>query len=227
MSRTPPPAPLDELARLAALGLRVAELMHELRQPVCAIKGSLQVQVAQGAPLPMAQIQELLSQMVHIERIVDLVGWTGRRPRFDVQPLALLPIASAVVDALQPRARALGTSLVIEPDAEQMAMADAVVVYQAIYNLVVNALDVARSRVSVRVAAGVIEVVDDGPGVHPAIVDRLFEPFVTTKPVGEGTGLGLSLSRRQLDAVGGSLELRSTSEQGSCFVMRVRLPSGA
>ena len=54
-----------------------------------------------------------------------------------------------------------------------------------------------------------VEIEDDGPGIDPALRERLFEPFVTSKPAGRGTGLGLPISRRIVQECGGSLEVRS------------------
>jgi signal transduction histidine kinase len=80
-------------------------------------------------------------------------------------------------------------------------------------NLVDNALDAARSRVTV--AAGrrghsvVVRVVDDGPGLPPEIRERIFDPFFTTKPVGQGTGLGLDIARRLVLRHHGAIEVDS------------------
>ena len=77
----------------------------------------------------------------------------------------------------------------------------------------VEALEGSGGSVRVRMRRGestvAIEIEDDGPGIDPALRDRLFEPFVTSKPAGRGTGLGLPISRRIVQESGGSLELRS------------------
>lgn len=62
-------------------------------------------------------------------------------------------------------------------------------------------------------------VEDDGPGVSPEVAARLFEPFVTTKPVGEGTGLGLAVCRGLVEGVGGTIELSRGDRGGACFVV--------
>src|SRR5205823_1210576 len=83
-----------------------------------------------------------------------------------------------------------------------------------------------RGRVQVRTApAGsdiIIEVHDDGPGIPPAIAGQIFEPFFSTKEVGQGTGLGLSIGLGIAEAHGGSLSLASSSA-GACF--RLTLPA--
>jgi signal transduction histidine kinase len=94
-------------------------------------------------------------------------------------------------------------------------------------NLVDNAIDAVASGGSVRVSARreadavVVRVVDDGPGVPPELVGRIFEPFYTTKPVGEGTGLGLAIARSLVGQHEGEIEL--TSRPGHTE-FRVTLP---
>jgi two-component system C4-dicarboxylate transport sensor histidine kinase DctB len=67
-------------------------------------------------------------------------------------------------------------------------------------------------------------VVDRGPGISPGVLPRLFEPFVTAKPAGDGMGLGLFVSRHLLRAAGGDLRLLSTGPTGTTF--RMLLPPG-
>jgi CheY-like chemotaxis protein len=80
-------------------------------------------------------------------------------------------------------------------------------------------------RTSVEDDQVVIEVTDDGSGIAPELQARVFEPFFSTKPVGKGMGLGLSISRDMVSAFGGSISLRSDLGKGTTF--RVTLPSAA
>jgi signal transduction histidine kinase len=106
-------------------------------------------------------------------------------------------------------------------------------VQQVVLNLVLNAEQAMRSareggtlsvttKLSGDGGAVVVEVKDDGPGVPAALAGRVFEPFFSTKEVGEGTGLGLSIAMGIAQAHGGSLELIPTSV-GACF--RLTLPA--
>jgi signal transduction histidine kinase len=70
-----------------------------------------------------------------------------------------------------------------------------------------------------------IEVEDNGPGVSPEVRDHLFEPFATTKPVGEGTGLGLAVCRGLVEAAGGTIEMDPAYQGGARFV--IELPIAA
>lgn len=99
---------------------------------------------------------------------------------------------------------------------------------QVVVNLLVNAVHALGNRGEIRLSTyrqddwAVIEVSDDGPGIAPEALDRIFEPYFTTKAVGEGTGLGLSLSYAIVADHGGKLEVESPPGQGATF--RVMLP---
>ena len=99
---------------------------------------------------------------------------------------------------------------------------------QLVLNLVLNAVDALDGGGRVRVtaapsAAGGVQLVveDNGPGVAIAVRDRLFEPFVTTKEVGKGTGLGLAVCRGLVEAVGGSIALDPDFSDGARFVVEL------
>ena len=96
---------------------------------------------------------------------------------------------------------------------------------QVILNLVMNAADAVGPGGNVRVAAALTNgkvrllVEDDGPGVDPRVRAQLFEPFVTTKDVGKGTGLGLAVCRGLVEAAGGSITLDTEYGRGARFVI--------
>jgi signal transduction histidine kinase len=72
-----------------------------------------------------------------------------------------------------------------------------------------------------------VEIRDDGPGIDPEELPRIFEPFHTTKAAGRGTGLGLAISRRIVSEHGGTLEVESSPGAGARFAIRLPLPGGA
>jgi len=67
----------------------------------------------------------------------------------------------------------------------------------------------------------IVEVADTGPGIHPAHIDRIWDPFFTTKPVGKGTGLGLSITQRVVSRHGGRIQVESTLGQGARFTVEL------
>jgi signal transduction histidine kinase len=66
-----------------------------------------------------------------------------------------------------------------------------------------------------------ISIADNGPGIPDAIKDKIFQPFFTTKPAGQGTGLGLSLGYDIVSAHGGAVEVSSTEGEGTVFTVRL------
>jgi signal transduction histidine kinase len=104
---------------------------------------------------------------------------------------------------------------------------------QVFFNLIVNAGQAipeerrASGTVTVRTRAGaqgeaVVEVLDNGVGIPPPVRARLFEPFFTTRRAGEGTGMGLTIAKALIEALGGRIEVESQPGEGACF--RVVLP---
>jgi signal transduction histidine kinase len=102
---------------------------------------------------------------------------------------------------------------------------------QVFLNLLINAIQAIDEGGSIEVRTradgdGVaITVGDDGPGIDPQHWDRIYDPFFTTKPVGEGTGLGLAISREIVRRHGGSIDVDSVPGTGTWF--RVRIPVGS
>jgi C4-dicarboxylate-specific signal transduction histidine kinase len=92
-------------------------------------------------------------------------------------------------------------------------------------NLLINARDAIgeSDKREIRVESSVEErqvclaITDSGPGIAEEVAERLFDPFVTTKPVGKGTGLGLSVSRSIIEGFGGTLQAENNTTGGACF----------
>ena len=98
------------------------------------------------------------------------------------------------------------------------------------FNLMTNAADAGARSLGILIEETGTEVhltlVDDGSGVPEAIRPRLFEPFVSSKPPGKGTGLGLHICKTLLNSVGADIELLDTSPQGSRFHITWRKAPG-
>jgi len=113
----------------------------------------------------------------------------------------------------------------VEGDADQLQ--------QLLLNLAMNALDVVPRRGSLEIElrlpqSGWVEVrvSDSGPGIAPALLTRVFEPFFSGKDSGLGLGLGLTVSRRIAEDHGGSLDAFNRPEGGACFVLRLPVSQG-
>ncbi|MGK2952138.1 MAG: sensor histidine kinase, partial [Thiobacillus sp.] len=134
----------------------------------------------------------------------------ARAPALTNQAVDLAELARAFSRLVAPLARRQGIRIEVA-DGDAPAWADPSRIEQILFNLVTNATQAGAHRIELIPAAGVIDIVDDGPGVAAEMQARLFDPFVTSKPQGQGTGLGLAICRRLAEEMGGALELAETA----------------
>jgi two-component system sensor kinase FixL len=170
----------------------------------------------------LAKIEsEALRAGESVERLRDFLA----KGDMQLAPLTLGEAARRVAGALVDEARVQHVELRVDAQPETSIVADRVQVEQILVNLIRNGIEAAaertsgEKRVSVRISQSDsetrVDVEDNGPGVAPEIVGRLFEPFTTSKP--RGMGLGLLLSRQIVESLGGSLWCERTGPTGAHF----------
>ncbi len=224
---------MTHVARLSTMGEMTNGLAHELNQPLTAI-----AMYAQAAERLMTQAhpgeEDVISALHHIAAQALRAGEIIRRLRAMVrnretreEPVDLNELLHELVVLAEADARLHHVHVRLDlATTPPKVMADPIQLQQVLLNLVRNAieavadLETPRRLVTLRTtrtASGDAEVSvsDLGPGVDPAIRDRLFDAFFTTKP--EGTGLGLAISRSIIENHGGRLTLRPNQPVGSCF----------
>jgi signal transduction histidine kinase len=196
------------------------------------------VEAEVGLEEAAATLAELVAIVVEgLERTSRLVsdlrdfGAPGEREHAPLDLRAVLDSTLTMLGPLFSRSR-VRVEREIAPDLP-LVTGDASALKQLLLNLLKNAAEVLEERggtVRITAARGtegrgvVVSVADDGPGIDPALAERVFEPFFTTKPAGRGTGLGLSICRRIAEAHDGALEVVSTPGAGATFTLR--LPGG-
>lgn len=201
----------------AVLGRFAAELSHEIRNPLTAIKISLQglERDAREGRIPEASLASVRMALREIRRLDDAVRVALRagRPAAEPMPVALHGVVTEAVDLLAPQAAAQGVTIRRALDAgRDECLGDAEALRGALVNILLNAVEAMPKGgiVSVTTAARPgetieIRVADEGPGIPPELRERIFKPFFTTKD--GGTGLGLSLALQTARAHGGTLSL--------------------
>lgn len=215
--------------------LMMSYLAHEIGNPLNGVINLTALMLLPGAdPLTPEQARRLravkdcadvLSRLM--SDALDLARWEAGQ--FALR-LAALPVGEAVaycIDTLRPAAQAAGVTLA-EPsgDLGALVMADGTRLRQSLHNLVNNACKYGRPGGTVRidVLAGdqqvTVDVMDDGPGIAPENLDRLFEPFDRLGRRGSaGHGLGLAVTRMLVQAMGGRIQVTSTEGVGSRFTL--------
>lgn len=210
------PAPgqqLLETGRMAELGMLTASLIHELRQPLFALKAYAEM-LRQRPDLAEEFAQHLLDQAHTMEQLLEGYGDFSRRPSENPEMLDVrAPLQSALV-ILERRAYAADVILDVELPSMPCVRGSGLALQQAIVNLGANAIDAVKGREGAKVRLFCrqegervcIAVVDNGPGFPSSMRENPFEAFRTTKP--GGTGLGLVLTRQLIGNSGGEIFLK-------------------
>jgi len=222
--------------RLASVGRLSAGLAHEIGNPIAALLG-LEDLLLQGG-LSESEQHDFLGRIrketerIHIvlRDLLDFARAEAPREAGPDQPGAVSQAIDDVVALVKPQRSFRDIELRVDaPATLPRVTLGHERIMQVLLNLLMNAADatgpagkvVLRAETS---GSGVrLTIEDNGPGIHPTIRDRLFEPFVTTKEVGKGTGLGLAACRGLVESVEGTIQIDETYEKGARFV--VELPS--
>jgi PAS domain S-box-containing protein len=231
--------------KLAALGQLAAGVMHEINNPLatiaaCAESLSLIPSVTENSGVqtgsPPSELLRIIDMEVHrCKKIVNgLLDFARPKPA-SRQPLDLNTVVQHTLFLLQhhPQYKRVKVVTELEESTPIMVHGDADQLVQVMLALTINALDATAlgQRIVIRTRAhrgtevaphGILEVVDEGPGIPRAHQSKVFEPFFTTKPKGQGTGLGLAISYGIVSDHGGLLELVPGELPGATF--RVSIP---
>ena len=223
-----------QAARLASVGEMASGLAHEIKNPLHGIGGALSL-IGERSPDPA--VREVVGEMQgQLKRVVQLVSdmlhfAKPRRPHFEQVALSELVDKTLLLLQAQVEKHNQTVQRLYEPPLPVVS-ADREKLQQVLLNLLLNAIQAAGpdGQVTVRLrweseaGALVVQVQDSGPGVDPTVATRIFEPFYTTKPT--GNGLGLPVSRLLAEQHGGSLCLRpSAPGAGACFELRLPAPA--
>jgi two-component system, LuxR family, sensor kinase FixL len=232
-------AELLHASRLSVMGQMASTMAHELNQPLTAVMNYLEaaLRLLEGGPQSPERIGGLVSRAVaQAERAGDVIrklrqfvskGETERRPE-SLNMLVEEALALGLVGARQ-----LGIRVSLDLDhGLPPVLVDGVQIQQVVLNLVRNAIEameaVERRELNIATRAiaegntAEVRVADSGPGIAPEIADRLFQPFVTSKPA--GMGLGLSICREIVEAHQGRLSVAPTPSGGTVFWLTLPMP---
>lgn len=221
--------------RLAAIGQTMAGLAHESRNAFQRSQAALETLALEledrpNASLLLGRIQRAHDHLLHLyEEVLQF----AKPVHLDLRQCDIVEIAEATCRHVVQAAKANSDCVKVSLRGQTRSLvADAFAVEQILRNLIENAMVVSPADKPVEVAISAtwqgdrpslqVEVIDEGPGIPPENLDRIFEPFFSTRS--RGTGLGLPIARRLAEAHGGSLELK-TGPFGTTAVLVLPLVS--
>ena len=217
-------------SRLVALGTMLSGVAHELNNPLSNISTSCQILLEEHKDLPPDMCHDLLAQIdgevLRAQRIVSTLLDFAREKQYDRQPTPARQLVDEVLQltrSLTPPDATIttdiGEALLVDVDRQRFQ--------QVLINLLQNAADVigpgGRIHIDARRESNGtrISVADNGPGISPEDLPRIFDPFFSTKAVGKGTGLGLFIVHEIIGQHGGTVSVDSQPGQGTRFSIHI------
>lgn len=217
-------------SRLVALGTMLSGVAHELNNPLSNISTSCQILLEEHDDLPPEMCHDLLAQIdgevLRAQRIVSTLLDFAREKQYDRHPTPARQLVEEVLQltrSLTPPDATIttdiGEDLLIDVDRQRFQ--------QVLINLLQNAADVVGPGGRIHIDArrennGTrISVADNGPGIAPEDLPRIFDPFFSTKAVGKGTGLGLFIVHEIIGQHGGTISVDSQPGQGTRFSIHI------
>ena len=226
---------LEDTRRLCALGLNLGEIVHDLKTPVasvlqtayylrhCAVPELNRLgEAAEASARHMAQLTQ------------DILDFSGGEPRLDCKPVRVNALLDLLVDELKRHPVFGSVEMTRSVDSNSVLSADAGKILRVFANLGVNAIEAMPRGGSLAIVVTntdedvIFEFRDTGEGIQPEIQKRIFEPFATSGKT-HGTGLGMAIAKRFIDAHLGRIWIESKPEAGtSVFVLlpRTQFPAG-
>lgn len=230
----------DQLVRhekLAALGQLVAGVAHELNNPLTSVMGFTELLLAEDLPPSIRQDVERIGHgAARCARIVRNLLTFARPAVQERQLVDLNRVVTLVLDLQYYRLRVDSIEVICDlAPTLPPVLADSYQLQQVLVNLIANAhhalttvegprrlsICTTQDGESIR-----LTVEDTGPGISSEVLPRIFDPFFSTKRVGEGTGLGLSTAYSIVEAHGGHIDVQSEPGRGACFTVVLPVSEG-
>ncbi|MBW2281696.1 MAG: HAMP domain-containing histidine kinase [Deltaproteobacteria bacterium] len=207
-----------------------ASIAHEIRNPITAAKSLVQ-QMGEdpGSNENVEYAAVALEELDRVERSISHLLRYAREEDVEIKTTRLEEVVAGALETLRDRVQKAGVEVDSKVDAPGELEGDPDKLRRVFINLIGNALDalteagISRPRIDLGVGENLAgtevwaSVRDNGPGIDPERQDKIFTPFYTSRA--EGTGLGLAITRKLVEAHGGAIELTSSPEKGTEFLL--------
>lgn len=223
---------LVQAGKMAAIGRMSTAVVHELNQPLTAMRNYVAICKQMQAQPDMLQeslgeIDALTQRMATITS--QLKTFAYRKPGQSEAVSAQMSIEHTL-QLFKHRIQEQQVELELNlPPTTLYILGDSARLDQALINLIKNALDAVQTEAKPRLTIALesiddkvmISIADNGPGIEQEMLAQLFEPFATSKPMGEGLGLGLAIVKSIMRDLNGAIEVAPSTTRGACFILRL------
>ncbi len=221
-----------ENEKLAAVGLAVSRIVHEIKNPLVAIGGFVKALYRKESdPKKKKKLELVLHEVERLEKLLLDIGQFGRPLVLDLKETDLVALCQEALEVYRPRLEENGIQVVFKaPEQPLWVPLDELHFKEVLFNLMQNALEAMPQggtlELEIHPQGGYVSIFlrDTGPGLSEEVRKHLFTPFFTTKK--KGTGLGLSISRKIIEAHQGELKGRNYAH-GAEFVIVLPLKSAS
>jgi PAS domain S-box-containing protein len=218
--------------RLAAIGKLAAGLAHEINNPLGIILNYIEIcQMDEKDEKVKGYLMRITSETERIAEIIRQLLEFSRQTKTQFRPVDLIEVVDDTIDFIEYKLRKEGIRLQKRYSlSKAMVLADKSQLKQVFLNIILNALQAMQhgGRLTIRLhetddgQAFSLSFIDSGKGIAKEILDKVFDPFFSTKAIGEGTGLGLSVSYGIIQEHAGSIEVTSKEGTGSTFTIKLK-----
>ncbi len=220
---------LLESEKLAAVGMAVSRIVHEIKNPLIAIGGLvLSLYKKEDHPEHKKKLELILREVERLEKLLSDISNFAKPLTLELKETDLVSLCQESLEVYRPRLEEAGITFRLKGDEKEIrAYVDEERLKEVLFNLFQNALEAMAEKggeleleIKREGDRVLIYVRDTGPGIPEKLLHQLFTPFFTTKK--KGTGLGLSISRKIVEAHGGQIRARNY-ERGAEFIIELPL----
>ncbi|MDW5288496.1 HAMP domain-containing sensor histidine kinase [Formosa sp. PL04] len=215
--------------RLNILGEITAGIAHELNTPLANILGFaelLQSKITNAEELN--DLDKILNSAIYSREVVKKLMFFACEMPQQMTIVNIVPLIKNAVSLLEPSFKKQQVKYIVKIDSEVLNLkADTIQLTQIIFNLIINAIYFSKPDDLVTIEALenandiCLKISDQGQGVSNHVLDKIFQPFFTTKPVGEGSGLGLSVVHGIVTSHKGTIIVENNQPKGAIFIVKL------
>ncbi len=219
---------MEHADRLSILGEITAGIAHELNTPLANILGF--AELLKGKEPEDTQTSKDLDKIINSaifsrEVVKKLMFFACEMPQ-NLGETDIVPVIKDAMNLLDPTFKKNEVHYIVNlPDEKVLLKADTIQLTQVIFNLVLNAIYFSPKNGLIKLSLEdngkkvTLKITDEGPGISPENVNKIFQPFFTTKTVGDGSGLGLSVVHGIIKGHRGTIDYQSNNPSGAIFII--------